>query len=90
MQKIYDIVKEAQQRALASVKAGINAREVDSVARDFIREKGYGGNFGHGLGHGLGYDIHEKPALNERADYVLKRITLSQLSPVFMLKGLAE
>lgn len=85
---IYGIVKEAQQRALESVKAGINARVVDSVARDFIREKGYGNNFGHGLGHGLGYDIHEKPALNERADYILEENNIITIEPGIYVEGL--
>jgi Xaa-Pro aminopeptidase len=86
--KIYDIVFEAQGRALRSVKAGINAREVDSVARDYIKGNGYGENFGHGLGHGLGYDIHEKPALNERADYVLEENNIITIEPGIYVEGL--
>jgi Xaa-Pro aminopeptidase len=86
--KIYEIVREAQKRALESVKAGMHARAVDAVARDFIKENGYGNNFGHGLGHGLGYDIHEKPALNERAEYVLEENNIITIEPGIYVEGL--
>lgn len=86
--KIYSIVKEAQQRALDKVRAGITGKELDSYARDFIKEKGYGQNFGHGLGHGLGYDIHEKPALNERSDFVLEVNNIITIEPGIYIEGL--
>lgn len=85
--KIYTIVKEAQQIALNNVKAGIAAKQVDFFARDFIRGKGYGNNFGHGLGHGLGYDIHEKPALNERSDYILEVNNIITIEPGIYVEG---
>lgn len=86
--KIYNIVKEAQQRALDNVKAGIKAKDLDAFARNFIKESGYGNNFGHGLGHGLGYDIHEAPALNERSDYILKENNIITIEPGIYVEGL--
>lgn len=86
--KIYAIVKEAQQRALDNVKAGISGRELDAFARNFIKEKGYGNNFGHGLGHGLGYDIHEKPAMNERSDFILEENNIITIEPGIYIEGL--
>jgi Xaa-Pro aminopeptidase len=84
---IYSIVKEAQQRALDKVKAGMSTKLIDSVARDFIKEKGFGNNFGHGLGHGVGYDIHEKPALNERTDYILQVNNIITIEPGIYVEG---
>lgn len=86
--KIYGIVKEAQQRALDRIKAGMSTKEIDSVARNFIKEKGYGDNFGHGLGHGLGYDIHESPFLNERMDFTLEEGNLITVEPGIYIEGL--
>lgn len=86
--KIYSIVKEAQQRALDKVKAGMNSKVVDSYARDYIKEQGYGNNFGHGLGHGLGYDIHEKPSLNERDEYILEENNIITIEPGIYVEGL--
>lgn len=86
--KIYSVVREAQQRALDTVKAGINTKILDASARDFIKEKGYGENFGHGLGHGLGYDIHEKPSVNERSDYILEVNNIITIEPGIYIEGL--
>ena len=85
--KIYDIVKEAQQRALDKVKAGITGKELDAYARDFITDKGYGDNFGHGLGHGLGYDIHEKPSVNQRSEFVLEENNIITIEPGIYIEG---
>lgn len=60
--KIYDIVLEAQLRALNALKAGITGVALDAVARDYIASKGYGECFGHSLGHGFGLQIHEEPS----------------------------
>lgn len=60
---IYEIVAEAQRRALALCKEGVTAGELDAAARGYITEKGYGDNFRHGLGHGVGLDIHEAPTI---------------------------
>jgi len=70
--KIYDIVLNAQKRAIEAVKTGIRCSQVDLVARDFITVNGYGANFGHGLGHSVGLEIHEKPAFAPRDDTVLQ------------------
>jgi Xaa-Pro aminopeptidase/Xaa-Pro dipeptidase len=66
MIEIYNIVLEAQERALKAFKPGVPAIEVDKVARDYIKEKGYGDYFGHSLGHGVGREIHEAPTVGYR------------------------
>jgi len=86
--KIYSIVKEAQLKALDKVKAGVSVKEVDAAARDFITENGFGENFGHGLGHGLGYDIHERPSLNQRTDYILEKNNIITIEPGIYVEGL--
>lgn len=62
--EIYDIVYKAQQEAAAAVKPGLAVNEVDAVARNIIKDAGYGEYFGHGLGHGVGLEVHEQPTLN--------------------------
>lgn len=62
--KIYNIVLEAQQRALEQFKPGMLGKEIDKVARDIISKEGYGDNFGHGLGHGVGLAVHEEPRVS--------------------------
>ncbi len=63
-QRVYQIVLQAQEAALNYLKAGLPGQAVDKVARDLIRDHGYGDNFGHGLGHSVGLNIHENPRLS--------------------------
>ena len=61
MEKVYNIVLEAQLAGIAAAKAGIVGSTLDKIARDIIEKAGYGECFGHSLGHGVGLEIHEKP-----------------------------
>lgn len=58
---VYDTVLAAQRLALAGLRPGMQAHEVDALARDHITAHGYGDDFGHGLGHGIGMEVHEFP-----------------------------
>lgn len=62
-QRVYEIVKEAKDRAAEAIKPGATGKAVDAVARDYITEQGHGEHFGHGLGHGIGIEVHEGPRL---------------------------
>ncbi len=68
MQKIYEIVRAAQQRTIEKARPGINGRELDNVARDYITLHGYGSKFGHSTGHGLGIEVHETPLIAQRGE----------------------
>ncbi len=61
LRKIYDIVLEANIRGVNEIKAGMTGKEADAITRDYIKEMGYGVNFGHSTGHGLGMEVHEAP-----------------------------
>jgi Xaa-Pro aminopeptidase len=68
-------VLEALQRALASIRPGVVARDVHIDICRFFEEHGYptqlskqpgavlADGFFHGLGHGVGLEVHEPPAL---------------------------
>ncbi|KAI7823603.1 peptidase M24, structural domain-containing protein [Gamsiella multidivaricata] len=64
LDKVWDIVKNAQQAALHTVRPGASCASVDKAARSLIASEGYGIRFTHRLGHGLGLDGHEDPYLN--------------------------
>jgi Xaa-Pro aminopeptidase len=58
--EIYDIVLEAQRRAIDQIKPGALYREdIESAARDYIEEEGFGDYFIHGTGHFVGLDVHD-------------------------------
>ena len=49
--KIYDVVKKAQETALAGIRPGMTGAQIDKLARNVIKKAGYGEYFGHALGH---------------------------------------
>jgi len=57
--KVHGIVHDAQSAAIARVRPGVAAQEIDRAARAVIDKAGYGAYFTHRLGHGLGMDGHE-------------------------------
>ncbi len=63
--EIYNVVLKAQTEALLHIKAGVLGKDIDKVARDIIKDAGYGDYFGHGLGHGVGLAVHEEPRLSQ-------------------------
>ncbi|EKU71520.1 Xaa-Pro peptidase family protein [Selenomonas sp. F0473] len=63
--ELYDAVLTAQKKALAAIRPGITGRDVDIVARDYLKQRGVEQYFGHGLGHSLGLEIHEEPRLSK-------------------------
>jgi Xaa-Pro aminopeptidase len=85
--EIYAIVSEAQLRAIAAVKSGVRASTVDSAARDLIKHKGYGDNFGHGTGHGVGLQVHEQPSVSWRSRDVLTRNMVLTIEPGIYVPG---
>jgi Xaa-Pro aminopeptidase len=66
---IYDLVLGAQQAAFDAVRPGVTMRELDGIARRYMRE--HSGSlcgertcddrefFNHGLGHPIGMDVHD-------------------------------
>ena len=57
--KIYNLVREANEKAIATCKAGVKLSDIDKAARDVISEAGYGKDFTHRLGHFIGIEDHD-------------------------------
>jgi Xaa-Pro dipeptidase len=74
-QKVFDVVHEAQKRALAFAGPGKRCGEVDGVARKVVADAGYGPGyrtFTHRVGHGIGMEGHEWPYLVQGSEIVLQ------------------
>jgi Xaa-Pro aminopeptidase len=57
----YSILQRAQQVAVAAVRPGVTAEQVDAAARDVLAEAGLAEFFVHRTGHGIGLSVHEEP-----------------------------
>jgi len=86
-QEIHSIVREAHDLAIRAVRPGISCKDLDEVARAYIRDKGYGDYFGHGLGHGVGLEIHEMPALSPRSTAILEEGMVITIEPGIYIPG---
>ncbi|RLE52000.1 MAG: hypothetical protein DRJ26_00680 [Candidatus Methanomethylicota archaeon] len=70
--RLYEVVVEALEAAISSIKPGVTCAEVDRVARKIIAKAGFGEYFIHSTGHGIGLSVHERPRLSSTDSTVLK------------------
>ena len=85
--EIHAIVRTAHDMAIDAARSGISCKDLDEVARAYIRGKGFGDYFGHGLGHGLGLEIHEMPTLSPRSVAVLEEGMVVTIEPGIYIPG---
>ncbi|WJY94995.1 Xaa-Pro dipeptidase [Corynebacterium felinum] len=72
MNSMYEVLLSAQEQAVAAVKPGMKACEIDRIARDVITQAGYGDYFIHRTGHGIGLSTHEEPFIMAGNELVLE------------------
>jgi Xaa-Pro dipeptidase len=89
LQHAFEIVRNAQDAALAAAVAGRECGSVDSAARKVITDAGFGPDykyFTHRLGHGIGMDGHESPYLVRGNTTILKPgMTFSNEPGIYVL-----
>ena len=85
--RVYDTVRAAQETAMATVQAGMAAKDADGLARSIIQEAGYGENFGHSLGHGVGLAVHEFPGVGPQSSAALEDGMVFTVEPGIYLSG---
>ena len=86
--RVYHVVLEAQLAAIAAVRPGIQAAEVDRQARMVLQKHGLEKNFVHSTGHGVGLEIHEPPRLGRREKTRLEAGMVITIEPGVYLEGL--
>jgi Xaa-Pro aminopeptidase len=85
--EVYDAVRAAHDAALAAVRPGATAQDVDRAARRTIEQRGYGERFFHNTGHGIGLEVHEPPWIGEGNDLVLEAGMTFSVEPGIYLEG---
>jgi Xaa-Pro aminopeptidase len=68
MARVYGAVLDAQRAAIAAVRPGARAGDIDAAARDTLGRHELAEAFGHSTGHGLGVEIHETPRIGPRRE----------------------
>ena len=87
VEEVFSCLREARMRAIDALAEGVSVREVDSRAREFIRQKGFGEYFRHGLGHGIGLSVHEPPSITSEGEGVLESHMVFTIEPGVYIPG---
>ncbi len=83
----YAVLQDAQEAAVAAVRPGVTAEQVDAAARDRIAAAGWGEHFIHRTGHGIGLDTHEAPYIVAGNDLPLEPGMAFSVEPGIYLAG---
>jgi Xaa-Pro aminopeptidase len=94
-EEVYQVVLNAQNAAIAEIRPGAKARDVDAAARKVLasaklRMKGdikLGDYFTHGLGHGIGLECHEAPRIRANSEDVLESGMVITVEPGVYIPG---
>jgi Xaa-Pro aminopeptidase len=87
-ERVYQVVKQAHDRAIEAIRAGVSCRIIDGAARSWIDAQGFGESFTHGTGHGVGLDVHEYPRLTAQSEAILEAGMVVTVEPGVYLPGL--
>ena len=87
LQRIYEVVLAAQERAIAAISPGRRANKSMPWLAALLKKQVSAGCFGHGLGHGIGLEIHEAPRLAKGRTGKLKPGMVMTVEPGIYLPG---
>jgi len=85
--KIFEIVLEANKKAIEIVKPGVRFCDVDLAARKHIEEAGYGEYFIHRTGHSIGIETHDYGDVSSTNTDELKPGMIFSVEPGIYIPG---
>jgi Xaa-Pro aminopeptidase len=84
-------VAEAGRQALAAVRPGTKASEVDRAAREVLARRGFSKAFKHATGHGVGFaaiDHNAHPRIHPLSDEILEAGMVFNIEPAVYFTGI--
>jgi Xaa-Pro aminopeptidase len=76
-----EVVHAALQLSESTTKPGIIGKNLDQVARNYLKQRGYAQFFMHSLGHGVGLAVHGLPRIGELSNDPLEVGNVIALEP---------
>ena len=83
----YSVLQRAQRAAVAAVRPGVTAEQVDAAARDVLAAEGLAEAFVHRTGHGIGLSVHEEPYIVAGNDLPLEEGMAFSVEPGIYFPG---
>jgi len=83
----YAVLQRAQAAAVAAVRPGVSAQDIDAAARDVLAEAGLAEYFVHRTGHGIGLSVHEEPYIVAGNDLPLAEGMAFSVEPGIYIPG---
>lgn len=83
----YSVLQRAQAAAVAAVRPGVTAEQIDAAARDVLADAGLAEYFVHRTGHGIGLSVHEEPYIVAGNDLPLQEGMAFSVEPGIYFPG---
>ena len=87
IQKAYDTLLKAHDKAIEKARSGMKAKKIDKIAREIIEKAGFGEYFVHSTGHGVGLDIHEMPYISSSSETIIEDSMVFTIEPGIYVEG---
>jgi len=85
LEKVYNILVDAEQSAIKAVRPGVKASEIDAIAREKLAKAGF--SYKHNTGHGLGLHTHYYPVIGPKETRVLEPGMCFTVEPTARIPG---
>ena len=83
----YAVLQRAQEAAVAAVRPGVTAEQIDAAARVVLAAEGLAEAFVHRTGHGIGLSVHEEPYIVAGNDLPLEEGMAFSVEPGIYFPG---
>ncbi len=90
LRSVYEAVFAARAAALAEIRPGAKAADVDRAARDVLKSRGFGDRCPHSIGHGVGFNAisaNARPRLHPKSEETLEVGMTFNVEPAIYIEG---